>query len=116
VPADLPRPPASNRPVVALSNANLTVVQFTSAISLAEAVLFVLDQYRKAGFTLGRGDAEFNQADAPFARTGFFGQVRINGTGPCSTNWLVAVGAPRSGTSPLLAPPSSSASPLPFGS
>jgi len=101
---------------VALSTENLTVVQFTSSISLAEGVLFVLDKYRKAGFTLGRGDAEFNQADAPFARTGFFGQVRITGTGPCTTNWLVAVGAPRMGTCLLLRPPSAAASPLPFGS
>jgi hypothetical protein len=115
VPADLPRPPSSNRPIVALTNANLTVVQFTAQISLAEGVLFVLDQYRRAGFTLGRGDAEFNQADAPFARTGVFGQVRINGTAPCRTTWLVAIGAPSAGTSPLLAPPSTSPSPLPFG-
>ena len=100
---------------MALSTQNLTVVQFTSSISLAEGVLFVLDKFRKAGFTLGRGDAEFNQADAPFARPGFFGQVRINAIAPCSTNWLVAVGAPQAGTSPLLAPPSTSASPLPFG-
>ena len=116
MPADLPRPPGSNRPVVALSNENLTVVQFSSPISLAEAVLFVLDKFPKAGFTLGRGDAEFSQADAPFARPGFFGQVRINGVAPCSTKWLVAIGAPRTGTSPLLAPPSTAASPLPFGS
>jgi hypothetical protein len=93
----------------------LTVVQFTTETSLREAVLFVLDRYPKAGFTLGRGDAELNQADAPFARQGFFGQVRLNGLGPCRTQWLVAVGAARTGTSPLLAPPSASASPLPFG-
>jgi hypothetical protein len=115
VPADLPRPPASNRPTVALANATLTVVQFSSNIGLRDAVLFVLDRYPKAGFTLGRGDAELNQADAPFARQGFFGQVRINGIGPCQTQWLVAVGAARAGTSPLLPPPSASASPLPFG-
>ena len=94
---------------------DLTVVQFTSAISLREAVLFVLSEYPKAGFLLGRGDAELNQADAPFARQGFFGQVRINGVGACETNWLVAVGSARSGSSPLLPAPSASASPLPFG-
>jgi hypothetical protein len=93
----------------------LTVVQFTSPISLREAVLFVLDKFPKTGFTLGRGDAELNQADAPFARGGFFGQVRINGQGPCSTQWLVAVGSAQTGTSPLLPAPSASASPLPFG-
>ena len=90
-------------------------MQFTSEISLREAVLFVLNDYPKAGFVLGRGDAELNQADAPFARQGFFGQVRINGVGPCRSQWLVAVGAARGGSSPLLPPPSATASPLPFG-
>jgi hypothetical protein len=93
----------------------LTVIQFTSPISLRDGVLFVLSEYPKAGFTLGRGDAELNQADAPFARQNFFGQVRINGLGTCSTQWLVAVGAAGTGTSPLLPAPSASASPLPFG-
>ncbi len=102
---------------MALSNATLTVVQFTAPISLREGVLFVLSSYPKRGFLLGRGDAELNQADAPFARQGLFGQVRVNGFGPCQTQWLVAVGAARngSGTSPLLPPPSNSPSPLPFG-
>jgi hypothetical protein len=115
VPGDLPRPPGSNRPNVALANSNLTVVQFTAPISLREGVLFVLGEFPKAGFRLGRGDAEVNQADAPFARQGVFGQVRINGTGPCTTAWLVAVGAAQGGTSPLLPAPSGSPSPLPFG-
>jgi hypothetical protein len=98
-----------------LANGTLTVVQFTAPISLREAVLFVLGEFPKKGFLLGRGDAELNQADAPFARQGFFGQVRITGVSACSTQWLVAVGAARGGTSPLLPPPSGSPSPLPFG-
>lgn len=114
MPADLPRPPGSSRATIALANATLTVVRFDASISLREGVIFVLDRFPKAGFILGRGDAELNQADAPFARQGLFGQVRINGTGPCSTQWLVAVGA-RTGGSPLLPAPTASASPLPFG-
>jgi hypothetical protein len=116
VPADLPRPPGSNPAKVALANATLTVVSFNSSVSLREGVLFVLDKFPKQGFLLGRGDAELNQADAPFGRQGFFGQVRINGVGPCQTEWLVAVGTARTGTSPLLPAPSASATPLPFGS
>src|SRR3954469_21262837 len=115
LPADLPRPPGSNHAKVALGNTTLTVVSFDSPISLREAVLFVLGQFPKKGFLLGRGDAELNQADAPFGRQGFFGQVRINGSGPCSTQWLVAVGAAQGGTSPLLPAPSGTPSPLPFG-
>ncbi|MFL6241216.1 MAG: hypothetical protein ACJ735_17170 [Actinomycetes bacterium] len=115
LPADLPRPPGSNRATIAISNATLTVVRFTAPVSLPEGVLFVLGSFPKAGFALGRGDAELNQADAPFARQGLFGQVRINGLGVCTSQWLVAVGTPARGTSPLLPAPSASASPLPFG-
>lgn len=100
-----------------MANKTLTIVQFETPLSLREAVLFVLGELPKAGYTLGRGDAEVNQADAPFARAGMFGQIRINGTAACNTTWLVAVGAAQnsSATSPLLPAPSNSPSPLPFG-
>jgi hypothetical protein len=114
VPADLPRPPSGTPARVLVRNNLLTVVGFSASISLREAVLFVLDRFPRAGFLLGRGDAEFNQADAPFARQGLFGQVRINGLGACRTQWLVAIGARGPGTSPLLPAPSPSSSPSPF--
>jgi hypothetical protein len=101
---------------VVLVNPALTVIQFSTPTSLRESVLFLIGPaMRQAGFTLGRGDAEFNQADAPFFRSGTFGQIRINGLAACNSQWLVAIGAPRSGTSPLLAAPSVSPSPLSFG-
>jgi hypothetical protein len=116
LPADLPKPPSGTRARVVQANQALTVVATQTNISLREAVIFVLREFPKTGFTLGRGDAEPGQADAPFVRNGVFGQVRINVIDGCSTQWLVAVGAPRQGTSPLLPPPSASPNVLPpFG-
>jgi hypothetical protein len=99
------------------ANAVLTVVSLQTTTSLRDSVLFVLREFPKKGFTIGRGDAEPGQADAPFVRAGAFGQVRLNLAGACRTLWLIAIGAPRQGTSPLLPPPSASPNTVlpPFG-
>jgi hypothetical protein len=108
LPPDLPKPPGSGKAHVALRNINLTVISVPTDISLRESVLYVLSAFPPKGFTLGRGDAEPGQADAPFTRNGVFGQVRLNMLGSCRTEWLIAVGNPQGtgGTSPLLPPPS----------
>lgn len=116
LPADLPKPPSGTPAKVVQTNQVLSVIRTTTRISLRDAVIFVLREFPKLGFTLGRGDAEAGQADAPFVRSGVFGQVRLNYAGPCATQWLIAIGAPRQGTSPLLPPPSTAPSSLPpFG-
>jgi hypothetical protein len=82
-------------------------------MSLRESILFVLRTFPAEGFTLGRGDTEPGQADAPFTRSGVFGQVRLNYVDDCRTQWLVAIGTQSSdtgGTSPLLPQPSPSVS------
>jgi hypothetical protein len=98
-------------------NQVLTIIGFSTRTSLRDSVIFVLREFPKKGFTLGRGDAESGQADAPFVRSGIFGQVRLNVVDACQTRWLVAIGAPRQGTSPLLPPPSASPNTVlpPFG-
>ena len=117
VPADLPKPPSGTRARVVQANQVLTIVAIQTTTSLRESVLFVLREFPKKGFTIGRGDAEAGQADAPFVRSGTFGQVRLNIAEPCRTTWLIAIGAPRQGTSPLLPPPSASPNTVlpPFG-
>jgi hypothetical protein len=116
VPSDLPQPPSGTKARVVQTNQLLTVVLVQTSLSLREAVIFVLREFPKKGFTIGRGDAEAGQADAPFVRGNVFGQVRLNFLGDCHTQWLVAVGAARQGTSPLLPPPSTSPNVLPpFG-
>ena len=72
----------------------------------------------KAGYQLGRGDAEATEADAPFIHGQLRGLVRMLEAGPCETQWLLAtVTAQNAPTTPLLPThsPSGSPSPLPFG-
>jgi hypothetical protein len=69
----------------------VTLLRFTTAMSLRDAVAFVLDQYPKAGYRLIQGDSEGHEADAPFVKGTLHGKTRLTGTGPCSTTWLVAV-------------------------
>lgn len=94
------------------------LLRFTTAMSLRDAVIFLLKHYPAAGYVLGRGDAEINEADAPFIRGTVHGTTRLSRIGPCTTTWLVAtVTQPGAvlGNVPQLAPHTASASPLPFG-
>lgn len=119
VPADLPKPPGASSAEVESRTDGLTVVTFSTPISIREAVLFVIDAMPEAGYTLARGDAENTEADAPFVKGDLRGVMRMIAVEPCRTDWLMAVaratvgGAPGGGT-PLL-PPRPNASPLPFG-
>jgi hypothetical protein len=118
VPADLPQPPGATFVDVTHTAEGLTVVKFSTATSLQQSVLFVVREVQKAGFTLGRGDAEPAEADAPFGRGDLRGIYKMLLREACTTDWLVAVTrvAPV-GTSPLLptASPGPSSHPLPFG-
>lgn len=117
VPADVPKPPAAVLGEVKTAAGGLTLVRFTTASSLQESVLFVVKEVQKAGYTLGRGDAEPSEADAPFGRGDVRGIYRMIVRDTCSTDWLLAVTrASTQGNSPLL-PRLSTASPtpLPFG-
>jgi hypothetical protein len=116
VPADLPRPPSSRRLTVSHPSKQVTVVRFTSSAGLRDSILFMLRELPDKGFQTGRGDAEPTEADIPFGRNGSFGQIRMVAVTPCRTEWLVAVGAPRSTTGPLLPPHRNNPVPLPtFG-
>jgi hypothetical protein len=117
VPADLPRPPGVR--VIDVQNPRdaVQVVRFTTPTSLRQSVLFVVEQLPKAGFVLGRGDAEPSEADAPFVRGDVRGAFRMVATEPCQTTWVlttVRANGGAGGTSPLLPHPPSQ-SPLPFG-
>jgi hypothetical protein len=118
VPKDLPQPPQATFDTTTRTPEGLTIVRFSTANSLQQAVLFVVREVQKAGFTLGRGDAEPAEADAPFGRGDLRGVYKMLANQPCRTDWLVAVTRTRpTGTSPLLPTPSRgpSSSPLPFG-
>lgn len=118
VPADLPQPPAATYESATRTPEGLTIVRFSTAHSLQESVLFVVREVQKAGFQLGRGDAEPSEADAPFGRGNLRGVYKMLAHADCRTDWLVAVTRTQpTGTSPLLPTPSRgpSSQPLPFG-
>lgn len=118
VPQDLPQPPTSKLGETTKTKEGLTIVKFTTTTSLQQGVLFVVKEIQKAGFTLGRGDAEPAEADAPFGRGELRGIYKMLARDKCATDWLVAVTRTRpGGGSPVLPTASrgTQSSPLPFG-
>ena len=118
VPRDLPKPPHITIVKQETTSGGLHVIQFSTPLSLRESVLFVVRQLPKAGYTLGRGDAEASEADAPFSRGDIRGTFKIAAVASCRTQWLLAIGR-RSATSGSSfspsAEPSTSDSDNPFG-
>jgi hypothetical protein len=117
VPKELPKPGGAAYKLTARKG-GLTSVRFSSPTSLRESLLLVLRELPKGGFTLGRGDAEPAEADVPFGRGDLIGIYKMIVLGPCSTDWLLAVGRKTQlGGSPILptTKPGPSSSPLPFG-
>lgn len=120
LPADLPKPVnATIQPKSVTTTADgVHIVRFVTPTSLRESVLFIVNKYPKAGYTLGRGDAEATEADAPFVHGEIRGVTRISSITQCQTLWLTATAkVATTGTTPLVPTrtPSGSASPLPFG-
>jgi hypothetical protein len=118
VPVDLPQPPAATFTATQKTKDGLTIVRFSTATSLQQSVLFVVKEVQKAGFTLGRGDAEPAEADAPFGRGEVRGIYKMLVRDTCTTDWLVAVTRTRPASGSPILPTASrgpSSSPLPFG-
>jgi hypothetical protein len=119
MPFDLPLPSGITVVGSNTTSDGIHVVRFTTNQSLRSSVLFIVDRYPKAGYVIGRGDAEATEADAPFVHAQVRGLTRVAEVQPCQTLWLVAtVTTTKNGvTSPLLVPhPTSSVtSALPFG-
>lgn len=106
LPADLPQPPGATY-TGTTSQGKLTLVRFTSAHSLRESVVFVVHALPAGGYTLGRGDSEPAEADAPFVKGDVRGVMKMQVLGRCTTQWLVVA------TRAKL--PGSTPTPLPFG-
>jgi len=118
VPTDLPQPPGAVYEKTTRTPEGLTIVRFHTPTSLQESVLFVVRQVQRAGFQLGRGDAEPLEADAPFGRGDLRGVYKMLLHDACRTDWLVAVTKARAvDNSPLLPTPTGvpGRQPLPFG-
>ena len=118
VPEDLPQPPGAVLEKTTRTPEGLTIVRFSTPTSLQESVLFVVRQVQRAGYQLGRGDAEPLEADAPFGRGDLRGVYKMLLHDQCRTDWLVAVTRTQAvDNSPLLPTPTGVAGrqPLPFG-
>src|SRR4029077_8192696 len=113
----VPRPAGVVIQRVDRSKGNVTQVRTLVPMSLRESVLFVIKEFPKAGFTLGRGDAEATEADAPFQRgDALRGLVRMFATNePCVTLWLYFVVHNTDAPYDISYSPPPSATPLPFG-
>ena len=120
VPFDLPMPDNITVVDATTTKDGIQVLKFTTPTTLRQTVLFMVDRYPKAGYVLGRGDAEATEADAPFVKGKVRGLTRVASLEACKTLWLIATAATTNqpnGTSPLLSPhpTSSQTSALPFG-
>jgi hypothetical protein len=119
VPDDLPAPPGATLTEVQERDGGMTLVTFTTPISIRESVLFLLEEMPAAGYTLARGDAESNEADVPFVKDDLRGVLRMIAVEQCRTDWLLALAATAPAGQPPaeapLLPPRPDASPLPFG-
>lgn len=117
MPSDLPKLPGVTLNSTKQTADGLTIVQFTTSTSLRDGVIFIVRTLPPAGFTLGRGDAELSEADAPFTKDGVRGVLRGAAVDVCATKWVLAVARPSVGTGTPLLPtrPTPSPSALPFG-
>lgn len=118
IPANFPKPPGGRITKTQTGPNGLSIVQLSTPVSLREGVLFILTELPKAGYRLGRGDAEAAEADAPFQLGSVSGVVRLVATEKsCETVWVVAAASGRgNGGGQFMPFPQPSASPsLPFG-
>lgn len=91
VPTQLPRPPGMSNVVVEHLSQGRTALTFTVPMPLRASLLFVLNNYPKAGFQLGHGDSEAQEADVPFAGNGYGAAMKISVAGACLTRWRMVL-------------------------
>jgi hypothetical protein len=77
--------------VVSVQEKPNVVIRFTVPDDFHNTVRYLLAALPKAGFTLGTGDSEAEEADIPFAGAGVHASIKINDKGPCMTGGLLAV-------------------------
>jgi hypothetical protein len=71
------------------------VVRFTVPDDFHATVRYLLAALPKAGFTLGTGDSEAEEADIPLSRGNQHASLKINDRGTCLTGGLLALGVER---------------------
>lgn len=90
-PTGLPVPPGLK--ITSIQRTPNIVIAFTVADDFHATVRFLLAALPKAGFTLGTGDAEAEEADIPLSRGSAHASIKVNDRATCLTGGLLAVGA-----------------------
>jgi hypothetical protein len=67
------------------------VIRFSVPDDFHNTVRYLLEALPKAGFTLGTGDSESEEADIPFSHGDVHATMKINDAGHCVTGGLLAV-------------------------
>ena len=118
VPGIVPRPVGFDVDKVdKQTQGNVTQVRGMVPMSIHDALLWIVREFPKNGFTLGRGDAEATEVDAPFRRgEALSGLLRVFITPEeCRTYWAYAVVRNTNAPFDLSYTPPPSSTPLPFG-
>jgi hypothetical protein len=117
VPTVVPRPDGIKVQTTNRTQGNVTQVRSLVPMSLNDSLLWIVREFPKNGFVLGRGDAEATEVDAPFQRgEALRGLVRVFATQEkCSTFWLFAVVRNTNAPYDIGYTPPPSSTPLPFG-
>jgi hypothetical protein len=117
VPEIVPRPDGIKVAKVDRTEGNVTQVRSMVPMSINDSLLWIVREFPKNGFTLGRGDAEATEVDAPFQRgDALRGLVRVFVTPEkCETLWLYAVVRNVNAPYDISYTPPPSSTPLPFG-
>ena len=118
VPDVVPRPNGfAAEKVDRQTQGNVVQVRGPVPMSMRDALLWVVREFPKAGFSLDRGDAEATEIDAPFRRgEALRGLLRIFATPEvCQTYWAYAVVRNTNAPYDISYTPPPSSTPLPFG-
>lgn len=89
VPSGLPRPDGMH--VVSVQRKPNVVIRFTVPQDFHATVRYLLDAIPAAGFTLGTGDSEAEEADIPLSRGAEHASIKVNDAGNCQTDGLLAL-------------------------
>ena len=84
-PADFPLPPGTVVTAGSQPHAGQIVVAGLIPADLQDAASFFDEALRASGYRQGLGDAESNEAEAPFTGNGFRGKWKVNAIAGCPT-------------------------------
>jgi hypothetical protein len=89
-PARLPVPAGLH--IVSVQHKPNTVVRFTVPDDFHATVRYLLEALPKAGYTLGTGDSEAEEADIPISRGDVHASFKVSDVGTCETEGILALG------------------------